>query len=183
VTPNTNNPFDINNTAAKFNALPTGPSLDHVIARQISPDHSPLFMRVSGTQDNNQTGVSFSDAQVSFPGVGKASQVYSTLTGLFKTGTVTTPADYQAVRGKSIIDLVRGDLQTLERYDMSSSDKQKLAAWKELMSSTGTTVAQITQQCNASLATTLGLSTQTVAGGTGGIGGDPVAGKINDTMA
>jgi hypothetical protein len=182
VTPNTNNPFDINNTAAKFNALPTGPSLDHVIARQLSPDKSPLFMRVSGTQDNNQTGISFSDAQVSFPGVGKASQVYSTLTGLFKTGTVTTPADYQAIKGKSILDLVKGDLQTLERYDMSSSDKQKLAAWKELMSSTGTTVAQITQQCNANLAATLGLTDKALAGGAGGIGGDPVAGKITDTM-
>lgn len=182
VTPNTDNPFDISNTAAKFNALPVGPSLDHVCARQLSPDKTPLFMRISGTQDNNQTGVSFSDAETPFPGLGRASQVYSALTGLFKSGGVETPADYQAVRGKSIIDLVKDDLQTLERHDMSSADRQKLAAWKDLMSSTGSTVTQITQQCNADLAATLGLTTQTLGGGSGGIGGDPVAGKINGTM-
>lgn len=181
VTPNTNNPFDINNTAAKFNALPVGPSLDHVIARQLSPNGTPLFMRVSGTKDNNQTGVSFSDAEVPFPGLGTASQVYSALTGLFQTGGVVTPADYQAVRGQSVIDLVKDDLQTLEGYDMSSADRQKLAAWKELLSSTGTTVAK-TQQCNADMAAALGLNNTTLAGGGGGIGGDPVATKITDKM-
>jgi len=182
VTPNTNNPFDINNTAAKFNAVPMGPSLDHVCARQISRDGTPLFMRVSGLNDNAQSGISFSDAETPFPGVGRASQVYSALTGLFQSGGVVTPADYQAVRGKSVIDLVKDDLQTLESYDMSSSDRQKLAAWKELMTSTGTTVTQITQQCNADLAAALGINNTTLAGGGGGIGGDPVATKINDQM-
>ena len=182
VTPNTDNPFDINNTAAKFNALPMGPSLDHICARQISPNGSPLFMRVSGTQDNNQTGISFSDAGQSFPGLDRASQVYSALTGLFQSGDVVTAADYQAVRGRSVLDLVSDDLQTLERYDMSAADRQKLDAWKELMSSTGTAVAQLTQQCNEDMAATLGLNSQTLAGGGGGIGGDPVAARINDTM-
>jgi hypothetical protein len=179
VTPNTNNPFDINNTDAKFNALPLGPSLDHICAQQLSSNGTPLFMRVSGLNDNNQSGISFSDAQTPFPGIGKASQVYSALTGLFQTGSVVTPADYQAVRGQSIIDLVKDDLQTLESIDMSSADKQKLEAWKELLSSTGVTVTKITQQCNADLATKLGLNSTTLAGGGGGIGGDPVANKIS----
>ena len=185
VTPNTNNPFDLNNTAAKFNALPMGPSLDHVIAKQLSSSGSPLFMRVSGTRDNNQTGISFEAAETPFPGLDRASQVYSSLTGLFGSGggDVVTPADYQAVRGQSVIDLVRDDLDTLARQDMSAADRQKLEAWKELLHSMGTTVTQaITQQCDANMAAALGLNSQTTAGGGGGIGGDPVAGKINDTM-
>jgi hypothetical protein len=181
VTPNTNNPFDVNNTAAKFNALPLGPSLDHICAQQLSPNGTPLLMRVSGLNDNNQSGISFSDAKTPFPGLGKASQVYSALTGLFQTGGVVTPADYQAVRGQSVIDLVKDDLQTLESYDMSSADRQKLAAWKELLSSTGSTVAKA-QQCNADMAAALGLNNTTLAGGSTGIGGDSVAGKINDKM-
>lgn len=182
VTPNTDNPFDLNNTAAKFNALPMGPSLDHVCAKQVSPNGTPLFMRVSGTRDNNQTGVSFSAAEESFPGLDRASQVYSALTGLFQSGGVVTPADYQAVRGKSVIDLVRADLETLERYDMSGADRQKLEAWKELLSSTGSTVTQLTQQCNQDMAALLGLDAATTGGGGGGIGTDSVAGKITDSM-
>ncbi len=184
VTPNTDNPFDLNNTAAKFNALPMGPSLDHVCARQISPNGSPLFMRVSGTRDNNQTGVSFSAAEQPFPGLDRASQVYSALTGLFQSGGGgMTPADYQAVRGKSVVDLVSDDLETLERYDMSSADREKLAAWKELMFSLGTVVTPgVAQQCDEAMASSLGLNSETLAGGGGGIGGDPVAAKITDSM-
>ena len=182
VTPNTDNPFDINNTAAKFEALPVGPSLDHICARQISPNGTPLFMRVSGLQDNNQTGVSFSDAVTPFPGLDRAAQVYSSLTGLFQSGGTPTPADYQAIRGKSVIDLVKDDLATLERFDMSSADRQKLEAWKELMNSMGTTVTQITAQCNADMAQALGLTDQTINGIVGGFGGDPVATKVTESM-
>ncbi len=41
ITPNSNDPFSFN-TATKFNAMPTGPSLDHVIAKQLSPEGTPL---------------------------------------------------------------------------------------------------------------------------------------------
>ena len=36
VTPNSNNPFSFEQ-ATKFNAKPVGPSLDHVMAQQLSP--------------------------------------------------------------------------------------------------------------------------------------------------
>lgn len=53
-------------------------------------------------------------------------QGFSGLTGLFKAGAPMSPDSYAAVRGKSIIDLVRDDLDTLQRIDMSKSDKMKL---------------------------------------------------------
>ncbi len=43
---------------------------------------------------------------------------------------------------------------------MSRSDKQKLAAWKELINSTGNVVASA--QCNTSLATALGATRENV---------------------
>ncbi len=51
------------------------------------------------------------------------------------------PDTWAAIKGKSIVDLVKDDLATLERFDMGQSDKLKLAAWKELLSSTGQVVA------------------------------------------
>src|SRR5688572_1460085 len=43
VTPHSDDPFDINNTPAKFEAKPTAPSLDHVCAKQLVSDGLPLF--------------------------------------------------------------------------------------------------------------------------------------------
>ncbi|HEY8943659.1 MAG TPA: DUF1552 domain-containing protein, partial [Polyangiaceae bacterium] len=48
VTPNSNSPFDFGDP--KFRAKPIGPSLDHVIAKQISPMGAPLFMNVAGVR-------------------------------------------------------------------------------------------------------------------------------------
>jgi hypothetical protein len=47
VTPNSNDPFSFNQ-ATKFNAMPMGPSLDHVAAQQVSPGGVPMFMRLLG---------------------------------------------------------------------------------------------------------------------------------------
>jgi hypothetical protein len=41
VTPNSNMPFSFEQ-ATKFNAKPVGPSLDHVMAQQLSPKGTPL---------------------------------------------------------------------------------------------------------------------------------------------
>jgi len=181
VTPNTDDPFDLQNTAAKFNALPIGPSLDHIAAKQLNLNGgTPLFMRVSGSRDNNQTGISFSAREEPFPGIGEPDQVYSTLTGLFQSGEAPTPDDYAAIKGQSIIDLVKDDLETLERFDMSGSDRAKLEAWKELLHFTG---GVVTQACTAQQAEMLGLVASEVSGTRGGIGGtDSVAGMVNDTM-
>ncbi|WP_437326986.1 DUF1552 domain-containing protein [Sorangium sp. So ce381] len=158
VTPNSNDPFSFN-TATKFYAMPTGPSLDHVIARQLSPQGTPLLMNTIGGNDNSQSAISYSAAETLFKAL-DAQQAFSSLTGLFEAGKPTSPDTYAAMRGKSILDIVRDDLQTLERFDMSRTDKRKLAAWKELLHATGNVV--VPSQCNASLATALGVTQENI---------------------
>ncbi|MDC0680163.1 DUF1552 domain-containing protein [Sorangium atrum] len=158
VTPNSNDPFSFN-TATKFYAMPTGPSLDHVIARQLSPQGTPLLMNTIGERDNSQSAISYSAAETLFNSI-SASQAFSSLTGLFEAGKPTSPDTYAAMRGKSILDIVRDDLQTLERFDMSRADKRKLAAWKELLHATGNVV--VPSQCNTSLATALGVTQENI---------------------
>ena len=92
-----------------------------------------------------------------------------------------SPDTYAAVRGKSIIDLVKDDLDTLERFDMSQSDREKLAAWKEIVDRTGTVIA--TAACTADLAEMLGATQANVsAASMGGLGSDRLTTRITDTM-
>ncbi|WP_437752227.1 DUF1552 domain-containing protein [Sorangium sp. So ce1389] len=154
VTPNSDDPFSFD-SATKFEARPTGPSLDHVIARQLSPDGEPLLMRVGNIRDGAPTAISYSAPVTQYPGLGAPAEILAKLTGLF-TGPLPSPDTYKAIRGKSIIDLVRDDLDTLARLDMSRADKNKLEAWKAMLDETVTTVASA--QCNTSLATALGAT-------------------------
>src|SRR5688500_1176898 len=172
VTPNSDDPFSFD-PATKANAKPIGPSLDHVIAKQLSPNGIPLFMRIGNVATRTSSAISYSGPEEQFPGLGDPSQIYSGLTGLFGDGPMT-PDGYKAIKGKSIIDLVEDDLATLERFDMSQSDKLKLAAWKEVLHQTGTVVT--TAQCNEEMATMLGATVRGM-----GMGGD-VSAKINDTL-
>ncbi|WP_438027901.1 DUF1552 domain-containing protein [Sorangium sp. So ce233] len=154
VTPNSDNPFSFD-AATKFNARPTGPSLDHVIARQLSADGEPLFMRVGNLPHSDQAAISFSAPMTPYPGLGAPAEILAKLTGLF-TDPLPSPDTYKAIRGKSIIDLVRDDLDTLARFDMSHADRNKLEAWKALLHETVTTVASA--QCNPSVAAALGAT-------------------------
>ena len=52
MTPNSNDPFSFSQDT-KFNARPVGSSLDHVIAQQLSPSGTPLFMRVGNSGGTN----------------------------------------------------------------------------------------------------------------------------------
>jgi hypothetical protein len=59
VTPNSDDPFSFE--APKFNAKPVGPSLDHVMAKQLSPNGSQLFGRAPSTRracSTNRSGFS-----------------------------------------------------------------------------------------------------------------------------
>ncbi len=180
VTPNSNDPFSFDQ-ATKFNAKPIGRSLDHVIAEQISANGTPLYMRVGNVSESPMSAISYSGAEESFPGIGSPAQVFTSLTGLFKDGEPMSPDSYQSVKGKSVIDLVKDDLETLERFDMSQSDKEKLAAWKELLFQTGGVIASA--QCNQELATTLGLTSENVDKvQTGGLNTDVITAKITDTL-
>jgi hypothetical protein len=187
VTPNSDNPFSFDQST-KFNAQPIGPSLDHVIAQALSADGkgTPMFMRVGNQTDTPQSGISYSAAQTLYPGLGNPSQAFSGLTGLFNSTTPgstanMTPADYQAVRGKAITDLVKDDLDTLERSPMSQADKMKLDAWKELLNSMGTVMASA--QCNQDIANMLGATSSNIsAAGKGGLGSDILTTTVSGSL-
>ncbi|HET9934347.1 MAG TPA: DUF1552 domain-containing protein, partial [Polyangiaceae bacterium] len=97
-------------------------------------------------------------------------------TGLFTSGPAS-PDTYRAVRGKSVIDLVRDDLDTLERHDMSGADRSKLEAWKELLDATGTVVKR--EHCDPEIAAQLSLTEDNVRAFT--TSGDPLCTKIAGT--
>jgi hypothetical protein len=95
-----------------------------------------------------------------YPGLGTPAQAFTLLTGLFAPGPIA-PDTYAAVRGKKVTDLVRADLEALERFDMSAADHQKLEAWKALVNDTGSAVTS--SLCTQDLATNLGATSANVA--------------------
>jgi hypothetical protein len=173
VTPNSNDPFSFN-SATKFNAMPVGASLDHVMAAQLSPNQTPLYMDVSGqSKVGAQAAISYKAKDTIFSAL-TATQAYSQLTGLFKTGTPMNADTWAIAKGKKIADIVRGDLNRLKSMDMSKDDKAKLDAWITLTNEVGATVAA---GCNADLAAKLGASNKL-----GTSGNDVVTRKVSDTM-
>jgi len=179
VTPNSDKPFSFE-LATKFNAMPIGRSLDHVIAEQLSPSGLPLYLRVGNKTETPSTGISYAAAETPHPGFGTPSEAFSKLTGLFQTGAPLSPDSYAAARGKSIIDLVRRDLDTLERRDMSRADKLKLEAWKALLDDTGKVLSP---QCTQAVATALGATPMNVeAGSVVPADGDLLTARITDSL-
>jgi hypothetical protein len=152
----------------KFTATATGRSLDHICAEQVNPSGgTPLFMQiggVAGNASNTQSVISFDQPNRIFPGVGSPTQVYNNLTNLFGQGAMS-PDTYKVARGKSVIDIVRDDLNTLQRVNMSQSDQKKLADWVDLLHQTS---GAVSAQCTADSATALGLTSQSVQGAGGG---------------
>jgi hypothetical protein len=156
-------------TGGKFDATPTGRSLDHICAEQVSPNRSPLFMQIGGVRNDAQSAISYDQPNQIFPGVGTPTTIYNNLTNLFGQGSMS-PDTYRAVRGKSVIDIVRDDLTRLQNVDMSQSDRQRLSDWVDLLHQTGGMVAA---ECNQNTATGLGLTNESVqAASRGGLGVD-----------
>src|SRR4029077_1318586 len=107
--------------------------------------------------------LSYSDAATPYSPETSPKNVYNSLTGLFSSGT-TTPADYSVLQGNSIMDCVKGDLDTLKGMDMSMSDKQSLSNWQDLLRTTE--IKTVSAACNSTSATNLGISSTTVASAT-----------------
>jgi hypothetical protein len=180
VTPNSNDPF-YTASATKFDAMPVGPSLDHVIAQQLSTSGTPLLMRVGNITDTPSTAMSYSAAQTLYLGLGSVTDIYSSLTGLFSSGSAMSPDTYRALRGQSAIDIFRDDLDTLERSDMSQSDRNKLEAWKALLDQT--TSVMRSAQCDPDFAASLGLTQDNFDAVTmKNFADDPVTSKITASM-
>ena len=193
VTPSTNNPVSFDQ-ATKFNAKPVGSSLDHVIAQQLSPQGTPLFMRVGnsgGTAgESPMSNISYlksataaaGDAAAVYPGLGTPSQVFSALTNLFSSGAPMSPDTYATTRGKKISDLVKGDLDALKRFDMSADDKNRIAVWESLLNDM-TTVVTTSNQCTMDVATKLGATQANVnAASMGGLGKDVLSNMVTSSL-
>jgi hypothetical protein len=166
VTPNQNEPFSFDSNT-KFSAKPIGTSLDHVIAQQLGSSGLPLYLRVGGYNESPQACVSYLkpdglaiDAPANmYSGAGSPAQVFAALTGLFGTGGMNGDT-YAMIRGKKLCDVVKGDLEALERLDMSAEDRNKIARWKALCNDAGTVISA---QCTMDLATRLGATAANVA--------------------
>jgi len=119
----------------------TAASLDHVIAKQINPGgKTPLVLSVGAASTSIKELVSFSAPGTAFPAIVNPMTVYGQLTGVFGSGgTPTTPgaaADWHVLRGKSAIDLVRGDLNRYKALKMSNDDQHKISDWLDLLRQT-----------------------------------------------
>src|SRR3954470_19443719 len=164
VTPSGTDPFSFD-TAYKFNAVPIGSSLDQVMAQQLSPNGTPLFMRVGNRNDTAQSNISYlkdtsaaaNAGAKAYPGLGSPSQVFSAIMGLFDkggSGGGMTPATYAMQRGAKVCDLVKQNLADFKRLDMSAEDKNRVAVWETLCNEMGTIVTS--NQCTTANATTIG---------------------------
>jgi hypothetical protein len=174
VTPNSNEPFSFEDP--KFNAMPIGPSLDHVMAQQLSPGGVPLFMNVAGqSRERAQSAISYSAAEEIFPAL-TATQAFSDLTGLFKDDEPVNQDTWAIAKGKALMDIVKDDLARLKAKDMSQADRLKLEAWETLANEVGGII--VSAACNQELAMTLGASNSPAAGGSG----DALTRKVSDTM-
>jgi Protein of unknown function (DUF1552) len=166
VTPNSTESSASN--PGKFDAKPTGRSLDHICAEQVNASGAPpLFIQIGGIQgstSNNMSVISWDQPEQIFPGIGSPATLFGSLTNLFGSGPVS-PDTYQAVRRKTVLDCVRDDLDRLRSAKMSRADQVKLSAWADLLHETSTTV--INSQCTADAAARLGLTDASVQPVTG----------------
>lgn len=139
----------------KFGAKSTGKSLDHYCAEQINPNGAaPLMMQIGGVRQDQLSNFSYSAPGEVFPGIGSPTSIFNNLTNLFSDGEMT-PDTYKVASGKSVIDVVREDLNSLKRMDMSQSDQRKLTDWMELLHQTS---GSVSAQCTEMTATSLGLT-------------------------
>lgn len=164
---------------AKSNAMPIDRTLDHVMAEQISPNAGgvPLYIRLGGFE-NEMSAISYSGPSERYSGLSSASQIYSNITGLFQDGQPMNPDTYAALKGQSVIDIVRDDLTRLEGFNMSGDDRLKLEAWKALLEETGGIVTSA--QCNEETALALGLPGESSPIITSDVGGRDVADLFSD---
>jgi len=148
-------------TGGKFDAMPTGRSLDHIAAEQVNLNGAaPLHIQIGGVRNDAQSNISYSNAEEPFYGIGTPTSIYNNLTNLFGEDSPdsVTPDSYQVASGKSIIDIVRDDLKSLQRINMSQSDAKKVSDWVDLLHETSGQVAPIASQCTRATADELGVS-------------------------
>ena len=188
----------------------TAESLDHTIAKQLNPNkNTPLVLSVGAASTKVKEVISFSGNNAPFPANVNPQTVFNALTlGGGTTPTPTTPGptmtpevDYHLKRGQSAIDLVRGDLNRLQKLKMSSADQGRIQNWLDLLHDTETGVGGMSggtggtggtgstgmpAACNSDSATALGITaaaltaaspTGKITGGTTSFGAPPPPGN------
>ena len=152
----------------KFDAKPTGRTLDHVCAEQVNPGGvPPLFIQiggVSGSASNTQSVISYDQPERDLSRATGRRWRSSATSRACSARAPMSPDSYPAARGKSVIDCVREDLDNLMRVDMSRSDKKKLADWTELLNQTGDDRHR--PSATPTTATRLGLTQESVQAAT-----------------
>lgn len=124
-------------------------SLDWEVARAVNPGgKDPLVLSVGTFFANVKYYLSYKASGQPVAPTTSPKTVYSGLTGLFTSGDAQpTEGDWRVKRGQSVIDLVKGDLETLARLNMSGADKQKLDQWLSLLRETE--IPAVSAACNA----------------------------------
>lgn len=149
-----------------------GRSLDHVVAELLNPGtKSPLVLSVGFAGSDVKQVVSYSASREPYVPETNPVNVYNQLTALFSAGadSPVTEADYRVLRGNSIIDVVREDVDSLRRLDMSQADQRRVSDWLSLLRETEQQV--VSAACNADNAAALGIDAAAMGGGGGGRGG------------
>ena len=150
----------------------TARSLDHIIADQINPNGAaPLVVGAGAGASSIKELCSFSAPVTPTPANVNPQSVYNQLTGLFSSGggVVETEGDYQVSLGNSVIDVVRDDLESYQRLDMSQRDQQRVQDWLDLLRDTEKQVVP-SADCTVDIATQLGVTDATVSAASPGNG-------------
>lgn len=117
----------------KLNAEPFGRSMDHDMAAHVNPGGAPpLVIHFGGAQSDSYNTLSYSAPLTKFAAIGTPLQLYEQLTAV----SGESEAGYEVAAGNSVLDMVRDDLQTLRRANMSRADRDKLDQWESLLHET-----------------------------------------------
>ncbi len=136
----------------------TAESLDHAIAKQINPSGAkPLVLSVGPSSRSIKNLISFSGPEEPYPAITNPETVYTSLTNAL--GSLGDPANsHLQRRGQSIIDVVREDLEGLQRLDMSQADQHRIQDWLDLLRDTELGV----EGCSADAVARLGITPEAV---------------------
>jgi len=117
------------------NRYATSHSLDHEIARQLNAaGRDPLVLSVGAVSTSVKQLLSYSAPNLPFLPIVSPAKAYARLSGLPLPPSAED--EQRRLRQKSILDVVRSDLKSYQRLEMSAADRQRVNAWLDLVRDT-----------------------------------------------